>query len=38
LRAGCRRALPALRASALGAWPGWSLPRWRLRAGRKSGP
>src|SRR5260370_877603 len=35
---GCRRALPALRASALGAWPGWSLSRWRLTAGRKSGP
>ena len=35
---GCRRALPAPRASALGARPGWSLSRWRLRAGRKSGP
>ncbi len=35
---GCRRALPALRASALGAWPGWSLSRGRLRAGRKPGP
>jgi len=21
-----------------GCWPGWSLSRWRLRAGRKPGP
>jgi len=30
LRTGRRRALPGPRASALGAWPGWSLSRWRL--------
>ena len=41
LRVACRGAAvpcPPCGRPALGAWPGWSLSRWRLRAGRKSGP